>query len=648
MQKKEEPLPERRRYIRLDTVFPVEFRLKSRGREEFLSDWLQGFTRDVGKGGLCLAVNNLCRDVVVALREKKADLVLKIDIPLKREEVPALAKIAWFREAQGTDKYLIGLSYEKIDPAQSAMIMRYAWMKKLFAPAALILIAILGIGFVLGSYLNMKLIKGNKALVGQLVQIVQESSVAKQKVKEIARQRQELQIDLAALEARVQNLMQEKSGFQEIAEAEKSRSASKLKELNVLIEKLGMEKNALQTKLLDLQRQESLITEDLLHMDKMKSRLEKANLDKMYQWLQVHQSPRTGLTISFEGDKQVDDWAFLYDQSLALQAYTYFSDFYRAEKTLEFFVHNAVRKNSLFLNAYYAKDGEPAEYSVTAGPNIWLGIAIVHFSEKSQNKKYFPLAEEIARQMIILQGQDQEGGIRGGPNIEWYSTEHNLDAYAFFDMLYQVTGNQEYRDAREKILKWLIKYTYGKPDVPVNRGKGDATIATDTYAWSIAAIGPEKLEELGLNPDRIMEFAEENCAVETVFRRPDGQLVRIKGFDFAAECNVGRGGIVPSEWTAQMVISMRIMSDYFYKKGLKAKGHAYAVKADEYLSSLGKMIISSPSPSGQGQTCLPYATEDFIDTGHGWRTPRGDSTGCVSGTAYTLFAYYDYNPLQLE
>ena len=60
------------------------------------------------------------------------------------------------------------------------------------------------------------------------------------------------------------------------------------------------------------------------------------------------------------------------------------------------------------------------------------------------------------------------------------------------------------------------------------------------------------------------------------------------------------------------------------------------------------MIISSPSASGQGDSCLPYATQENADTGHGWMTPKGRATGSVAGTAYALFAYYNYNPLQLK
>ncbi|MCX7661183.1 MAG: hypothetical protein N2Z79_00690, partial [Candidatus Omnitrophica bacterium] len=88
--------------------------------------------------------------------------------------------------------------------------------------------------------------------------------------------------------------------------------------------------------------------------------------------------------------------------------------------------------------------------------------------------------------------------------------------------------------------------------------------------------------------------------------------------------------------------------DYYYQKQLISKARFYEKKAQEYLSNLAKMIISSPSPSGQGQSCLPYATQDFVDTGHGWFTPKGASTGSLSGTIYTLFAYYNYNPLELK
>jgi hypothetical protein len=272
----------------------------------------------------------------------------------------------------------------------------------------------------------------------------------------------------------------------------------------------------------------------------------------------------------------------------------------------------------------------------------------MQYTKKTKDPTYLNLAEEIAARIISLQNEDKDGGIRGGPDIQWYSTEHNLDAYAFFNMLYKITGKKQYLQAQGKALNWLVEHTYDKIDIPIKRGKGDSTIATDTYAWSIAAIGPEKLEGLGMNPDRIVEFAEQNCVVEVICTRPEGQNIKIKGFDFAPQRHLARGGVISSEWTAQMVLAFKIMADFYRKKEMPAKAHAYDMKADEYLAELGKMIISSPSPSGQGESCLPYATLDFVDTGHGWMTPEGKCTGSVAGTAYTIFAYYNYNPLELK
>lgn len=215
-------------------------------------------------------------------------------------------------------------------------------------------------------------------------------------------------------------------------------------------------------------------------------------------------------------------------------------------------------------------------------------------------------------------------------------------------MLYKLTRNPEYARSRDKVLNWLVEYSYGRGDIPVKRGKGDSTVATDTYAWSIAALGPQKLEELGMNPERIVEFAQQYCGVEVSYIRPEGNTVKIRGFDFAPQRHLARGSVVSSEWTAQMIIAFKIMADFYSKKNMPDKAHTYASKADNYLAELGNMIISSPSPSGQGESCLPYATQDYVDTGHGWMTPKGSRTGSVSGTAYAIFAYYNYNPLELK
>jgi outer membrane murein-binding lipoprotein Lpp len=635
----ETPQQERRHYLRLDSVFPVQFQLVSLDGQQALSDWIQGFTSNIGKGGICLNCHNLKSEFAEGIKNRRVKLSLGIEMPLGGKPVRALAHIAWVKESARPGSYLIGAGYDTIDSAQNSRICRYALTKKFFAPVAITVIVLLGIGFGLNMYVNVKLVQGNKGLVHQLVSILQESTIAQQKIKQISHDKNDLQLKLESLQSRIQSLEEEKE--------KKKEEANKIDQLNTLIGTLNQEKGALQEQLISLQRREDTVTEQLLSLEKKKGPLEKANLDKMYQWLKVHQNPRTGLIMSFEGDGDISNWAFIYDQSLVIQAFTYFSDFERAKKILNFFDRKARRVNGRFVNAYYANDGSPAEFVVHSGPNIWLGIAAVQYTKRTKDNAYVKLAEEIAHSVIALQNEDEGGGIRGGPEVTWYATEHNLDAYAFFNMLVQITNKQKYAQARDKVLNWLVTHTYDKEEIPIKRGKGDATIATDTYAWSVAAIGPEKLDALGMNPDRIMEFAETNCAVEVSYKRPEGAEVKIKGFDFAAQQHVARGGVVSSEWTAQMIISFKKMADFYYKKDMPAKGRAYEVKAEEYLTSLGNMIISSPSPSGQGESCLPYATQDFVDTGHGWMTPKGSSTGSVAGTTYSLFAYYNYNPLEL-
>jgi len=643
----ERSVRERRQYIRLDSVFPVCFRFLSYEKGEPLSDWLQGFTNNVGKGGICLAVNNLKSDHAKKAGDKQAKISLEIEMPVFKKPVCATADISWVQEIDSAiGKYLIGLRYLEIDVRQNNKIIRYARLKKLFIPVTLGVIIILGLTIGAVSFMNAKLVKDNKALVEQLVSVTQESTLTKQEIEGINREKSDLAGKIQDLAQRIAVLEGGKDRLEEKALSAESKNQGKIKELNGLIAKMNQEKVGLEGRLISTQKKARDAAKGLVDLDQRRIVLEKANIENMYKWLKVHQNPRTGLVMSFEGDGEIADWAFTYDQALLVQAYAYFSDFSRAKKILEFFAQKAKRENNKFFNAYYAADGEPAEYVAHGGPNIWLGIAIVQYTHKSGDKSYLKLAEEIAAAIIRL--QDNEGGIPGGENITWYSTEHNLDAYAFFQMLYKITGKGLYRDRAGKVLDWLVANTYNKVNLPVKRGKGDSTIATDTYAWSIAAIGPQKLEALGMNPERIMEFAEQNCMAEVNYLRPDGKNVVVRGFDFAAQKNLARGGIVSSEWSAQMVMSFKIMADYYNKKNMPDKARAYAAKADGYLSALSNMIISSPSPSGQGESCLPYATQEHADTGHGWMTPKGKSTGSVAGTSYTIFAYYNYNPLELK
>lgn len=649
---------ERRKYIRLDSVFPVNFRLVSRDdNRTFLSDWIQGFTHNISAGGICLTVNNLKPEFVGLIRKGEVSLLLDIQIPLSRQATPAQTRPTWIEpDPNHPGQFIIGVSYTQISSAGNKRILGYARTKYLVPrlSAALLVTLVLVIG--VSGYFNWQITSENRRLVRSLVEILEEAKYSEEEIRKIMREKEELAFHLERILAQIRDVetargkLSEELERRELAierkEAEEEALREDLRNLSAQLKDLGSERDAIKEELHKVKEKETAAAKGISDLETKKTALAQVTFDNMYQWLIRRQNPRSGLILSFEGDHDLTNWAFTYDQGLVAMAFSYFGDFSKSQRIFDFYRYKAKKVNGGFLNAYYTS-GEPAEYIVHCGPNIWLGLAVLQYTKMSGDRSYLDLAKEISDWLAQIQDADKDGGISGGPGLTWYATEHNLDAYAFFNIFFAITGNPRYKERAQALLNWLIKYAYGRPDVPIKRGKADATIATDTYAWSIAAIGPMRLKEIGMHPGDIMDFAEEHCRVEVDFRRPDSNVVRVKGFDFAAQRHLPRGGVVSTEWTAQMILSFKILADFYYDSQPE-KALLYRQKADDYLWQLSRMVISSPSPTGQGRGCLPYASADSVDTGHGWFTPKGSSTGSVSGTTYTLFAYYGWNPLELN
>ncbi len=127
---------EHRKYIRLNVIFPVEFQFIYPETSGSISEIKQGFTKDVGKGGICLEVNNLEEGLEQVLKEGRAKLDLRLHVPLARPETKAIAKIAWHEKIESgyPNKYLIGLSFSQIDSRDSKRIYFHA-QKVILTPA---------------------------------------------------------------------------------------------------------------------------------------------------------------------------------------------------------------------------------------------------------------------------------------------------------------------------------------------------------------------------------------------------------------------------------------------------------------------------------------------------------------------------------
>ena len=81
------PKEDKRKYIRLDTVFPVQLRMESLDGSHFLSGWLQGFTNNVSRGGICLCINNFDPSLVEIIKKRQARVSLEIELPIFKKPI---------------------------------------------------------------------------------------------------------------------------------------------------------------------------------------------------------------------------------------------------------------------------------------------------------------------------------------------------------------------------------------------------------------------------------------------------------------------------------------------------------------------------------------------------------------------------------
>ena len=677
------PKEERRKYRRLDTIIPVEFQIIDAAEPDPHAPWHQAYSHDVSAGGLCCTVNHLSAEEIAHISSHHTQILLRIHIPFGDKSFLIPSVITWVRQnaALPFSQHGIGVAFSEANNRHIQGMLRRVVCKKVAWRflEVLILCLLLFVFFVFVN--NTRLRSKNIALLQQFSQLIEREVAINKKQEIIIGEKNELtnQLSKGGLESKILtekiaqieethdneilSLQQKIEEFeiakigteQDLAQFEQAREqlseAKKLKrqEMGVLEQDMivvNRKQKILSAQLEVVAEQESLLKGEGVWVNDEQGEVKENIQFQFLHWMQVHQNQRTGLVSSFEGDQRLKDVAFTYDQALAAITFSFFGETKRAQKILDFYSTNAERLNGGFANAYYGNVADVAEYIAHAGPNLWIGIAALQYTVTTKDQRFMPLARQIAQWVISL--QDAEGGIRGGRKTQWQSTEHNLDGFSFFTMLHEITRDAVYKETADKILVWLQKYAYGNKPVPINRGKGDATIATDTYAWSIAALGAKRLQSIDMDPEAIVQFAEEHCSVTVPFTTYFGDAVEVQGFDFAKNQNSARGGVVSCEWTAQMILSYKLLSTYFVRQAEMRKAKHYETKALQYLGELTKMIVSSKSAFGQGRWCLPYASAENVDTGHGWRTPQGSNTGSVASTAYAIFAIEGFNPLSLD
>lgn len=257
------------------------------------------------------------------------------------------------------------------------------------------------------------------------------------------------------------------------------------------------------------------------------------------------------------------------------------------------------------------------QVSTYTGNLAWVMISLLNYYRKMGGDEYLAASIKLG-EWIEREAKDARcaGGYTGGyegwePNPDkllWKSTEHNIDIYVAFKLLYEITGEA----------KWEERALYAKTlfvEAMWNDGEGHfwtgtledgcsinkSNIPLDIQAWAVMA--------LDSYTDALV-WAENNCYTEA-----DG----FRGFDF----NNDNDGVW-FEGIGQMTVAYQL-------NGEKAK-------ADFCIGELIKAQTSAPNNNGKG---IVAASHDGVTIGFYWEY---FSRLHVGATAWYLFGARNYNP----
>lgn len=225
----------------------------------------------------------------------------------------------------------------------------------------------------------------------------------------------------------------------------------------------------------------------------------------------------------------------------------------------------------------------------------WAGIALSRLYHQTKKHRYLHGAEIIGQWILTnCSKNDDWKGFTGGEDHwqnkqEWRSVEHNTDCVSFFDNLFQITGKEIWKTARESartlVKACLINNNYYVTGTGTGQDLNKTVVPTDCQSWvSLARVNPET----DLNSLMYMY-----SMMETKSKGFVGTKFALAGSEIQNEATAGAAMAL---WFA------RQKSDEFEKKAV------------EYIDSLTKQITEAPNSIGYGVVATPA---EFADTGEG-------------------------------
>jgi hypothetical protein len=383
---------------------------------------------------------------------------------------------------------------------------------------------------------------------------------------------------------------------------------------------------------------------------------------------------RTGLSLSFFGDNRPIALygTQIYDVGLRLLAESSLS-----QKIIETFARNSssratrdtpqtvgkgnINKEGIFSWIRIEGFDQPGwwhtwEWSIKTGENAWLGKGALHYYRQTRDPQGLQIARERAE--FILGLQDMDGGVRVGPehpknNLWWKvkSTENNESALNFFDEIYLTTHESRYKEAADRIYRWLMSTMYDRHRHLFLQGqvyKDDKWVinslenfATDTTSW---APFKRMLDDSRLGKNKLERLAEvERMLDATVASTGVFQEGILKGMSYSPVSR--KDAVISVEWSAQFALRYLLVSVAYQEEGRLDKATEYYRKYTDLTLQLQGYLQER-----DGERTAPYAVypdgriavnEPMWDE---WtRTPGAYAS--VAAHLYLGFALRRFDPL---
>ena len=212
-------------------------------------------------------------------------------------------------------------------------------------------------------------------------------------------------------------------------------------------------------------------------------------------------------------------------------------------------------------------------------------------------------------------------------------------------MLYQVTGDQKYKEAMDK-LEGFFQSAFNRSSGTFVTGKkfsggqwiDDGNFATDVQMWAILVLGVDTVDQW-FGEGTALRMLEETKKQSGVFDGP-----ALQGFDFTNYRRLGRSAIVSVEWTAFSAFAFEEAANFYSATRPDAAQSLLrdAQSMDAYLAPLAVDV--------DGTTAYPYATGSGAmssrPTGLGWNIPPQEVLS-LSASSWMVLRKLGFNPFLL-